>query len=417
MRFNPFTPTNIVGPGMFSGRVDELKHLDRCLFQTKHGNPNHFLIHGERGIGKSSLLLYAKVMATGQVEGLESDEKYRFVTVDVEIEPTTSYEDLTRKIGSELARRLRAIEQLKSKAADFWNFITNWEVLGVKYQKAAACTDPSQLMEELCETVVAAVQRIDGCSDGIVILMDEADKATPSTDLGAWIKVFTERLTKRGCHNVCLGLSGISHVIDVLKASHESSLRILNHMLLEPLSVDERLYVIESGLRHAEHRNNKRTAIQPDAAGWIATYSEGFPHFIQQYAFSAFETDTDDDIGIDDVHIGAFKENGALDQLGVRYFEAMYRAQINSDEYRRVLHAIAESNEKYVSKQKIREDTGLKETTLGNALQSLKNKQIILAHPEKQGLYRLPNDSFAVWIRAQIDREAQADKDAKWKKF
>lgn len=108
---------------------------------------------------------------------------------------------------------------------------------------------------------------------------------------------------------------------------------------------------------------------------------------------------------MEDVELGVFKENGAIDQLGTRYFEAMYRAQINSDEYRKVLQAIAKSPEKYVSKQAIREFTGLKETTLGNALQSLKNKQIIVAHQEKQGFYKLPNDSFAVWIRAQIDRE------------
>ena len=80
----------------------------------------------------------------------------------------------------------------------------------------------------------------------------------------------------------------------------------------------------------------------------------------------------------------AFKENGALDQLGSRYFRKMYSDQINSDEYRKVLRAMADCAEKYVSKQHIREQTGLGETTLGNALRALKTKGTIVEHPENK---------------------------------
>jgi hypothetical protein len=49
-KFNPFRPNSIVGPGMFAGRLRELQCLGRALFQTANGNPEHFLITGNRGI-------------------------------------------------------------------------------------------------------------------------------------------------------------------------------------------------------------------------------------------------------------------------------------------------------------------------------------------------------------------------------
>ena len=48
---------------MFTGRLVELHTIEQSLFQAKNGNPQHFLIEGERGIGKSSLLLLAEILA------------------------------------------------------------------------------------------------------------------------------------------------------------------------------------------------------------------------------------------------------------------------------------------------------------------------------------------------------------------
>ena len=73
IKYNPFKPGSIIHPGMFSGRVDELRALESALFQTKNGNPTHFLIHGERGIGKSSLLMVVTYYATGELKTIEDN--------------------------------------------------------------------------------------------------------------------------------------------------------------------------------------------------------------------------------------------------------------------------------------------------------------------------------------------------------
>lgn len=67
-KINPFKPNSPVPIGMFAGRVDELLLLEGGLHQARHGEPANFLVTGDRGIGKSSLLLFV-----GSVESAPSN--------------------------------------------------------------------------------------------------------------------------------------------------------------------------------------------------------------------------------------------------------------------------------------------------------------------------------------------------------
>jgi len=74
LKYNPFQPNTMVAPGMFVGRLEEIDAIEQSLFQAKNGNPQHFLIEGERGIGKSSLLLLISGYAEGVVESHRAEK-------------------------------------------------------------------------------------------------------------------------------------------------------------------------------------------------------------------------------------------------------------------------------------------------------------------------------------------------------
>jgi Cdc6-like AAA superfamily ATPase len=233
MKFNPFRPNGIVPPGAFAGRYDELGCLERILHQTKHGNPEHFLITGERGIGKSSLLFFMQCIAEGSITTLD-DQKFNFLVVSVELDDNTTYTSLVTKVGSELKREIEKHEKVKEAAKAVWEFLSRWEVLGVKYNgKDDKGETPDQLLEELCFTIERTVKSIQSEKDGILILIDEADKPSAKTHLGAFSKLLTERLIKQRCNNVAVGLAGLPRVIDNLRKSHESSVRIFRPITLE----------------------------------------------------------------------------------------------------------------------------------------------------------------------------------------
>lgn len=409
MKFNPFVPNGIAPFGMFAGRADELSELDKALFQTKNGNPRHFLIHGERGIGKSSLLLYLDLIAKGRISSL-SDNHYKFVVVSVELDPTTTLQDLLRKISRELQSATASIEAWRSRVVEAWNLLKRIEACGISY---SAPTGSNELIEDLCETIIGVNSRLQDECDGIVILIDEADKGAENCMLGEFLKFTTERLSRKGCNRVAFGISGLTTVISMLNQSHESSLRILNTFELKPLEIDERKDVVRRGLHEAEAKSGTSVTIDPEAEDFLARYSEGYPHFIQQYASSAFDTDNDNRITLQDVTYAMHKENGALDQLGKRYFESMYLDKIQSDDYRAVLRVMALHQETWVRRQDIKEATGLAESTLGSALKALKNREIIVAQRGTRGYFRLPTDSFGAWIRARMTKEnAQASEKA-----
>jgi hypothetical protein len=396
-KFNPFRPNSLVSPGIFTGRVEECIALENILFQTKNGNPGHALLYGERGIGKSSLLFVHDLTAKGELSGFEN-VRFNFLTVTVMLEPSDTYQTIIRKLGAGLTRMIASHNQAKELVKKAWDFIKRLEVMGVKY-RAAPEEAPSELLDELAHAYTATCDDIGGFYEGILVLIDEADKPPSNAHLGALVKGLTERMARSQSNRVSLALAGVDVVLQNLRESHESALRVFTTYHLKPLSWDECIEVVRKGLKDASERNQFETRISPEAEHLLAFYSEGYPHFIQQFAFCAFAADTDNEIDREDVRTGAWAEHGAFDQLGTKYFEGLYFDQINSNDYRQVLRFMAGHLDGWVSKEEIRRAVHLKESTLNNALRALKNRRIILPQPGQQGLFRLPLKSFAAWIK------------------
>lgn len=301
-------------------------------------------------------------------------------------------------------------EALKEKAKAFWDWITNWEVLGVKYSKPDSTIDPELVSDELVEMIRSFCQKTKDDLGGILILVDEVDRPSAEAGLGEFLKIFTERLTRKDCDAVLIGLAALPSIMQRLRESHESSPRLFHTMKLAPLEVEERKRVVMLGLAEAKAANSYPTEITNDALNLLAELSEGYPHFVQQFSYCAFDHDKDDLIDEDDVGEGAYKEGGALSQLGDKYFNEMYHARISSEEYRRVLDAMAEHGDTWVTRKQIIKESGVSEANVGNALTALKAKNITIQDDTRRGFYRLPTNSFAAWINAI--RMARAESDA-----
>jgi DNA-binding IclR family transcriptional regulator len=85
------------------------------------------------------------------------------------------------------------------------------------------------------------------------------------------------------------------------------------------------------------------------------------------------------------------------------------RARISSEDYRRVLDAMAEHGDSWVSRKTIIAESGVSEANVGNALIALKTKEVVHQDDTRRGFYRLPTSSFAVWINAIRSARAKSD--------
>ncbi len=411
---NPFRPNHPVFTGMFAGRADEIERLDTLLFQTQKSNPSHILIQGERGIGKTSLLIVANHFAKGTLTWEE--DKYNFLTVQIGLRPTTTLIDLAEKINTQLKRALSQSEKGLTFLKNSWDFLTRIQSsvvsLGSKQQSPLS---QEELIDKTIYSIVDTVKAITEDTtaselglrqkkDGIVILIDEADQASKSLQIGIFLKNLTEVLVQEDANKVLLILAGLPKARDILRESHESSLRLFEEFKLTTLSKDEVANVIRGGLNEVKERGII-ISISEGATDSIHTYSEGYPHFVQQIAYSAYALDSDNNIDVADVYGAMFNENGALDLIGDRYYKDLYYGKIKQDSYRQILDIMATKLNDWVSLKEIKEQFRGEKTTLTNGIKALRDRSIILSKPGRRGLYRLQWIGFAVWINRVNERK------------
>lgn len=405
-RVNPFQPNSAVSPGMFVGRLPQLVALEQALLQTRAGLPKSFMLTGERGIGKTSLLEYFKFVAQGRIS--LGDEKVNFLVIDLDIDTNTTDVGLIRRVELGLKRSLDKTERARSFFSQSWAFLQRVEAFGVKVRVSDEETDPETLHDEFAHSLATTTTRI--CQsdaamefgakyDGVILLIDEADNAPKHLRLGALLKLLTERLNRHGCHHVMIGLAGMPSLRDVLRESHPSSLRIFDELPLNPLLPDEVSAVIDNALNQANKQNTEQTSIDGPARTRLITLSEGYPHFIQQFGYSAFSADVDGIIDLDDVFRGALGPMGAMEKIGDRYYRDDFYNKIQKDSYRQVLRIMADKDNSWVTKEEIREKFKGTNSTLANAIQALRDRKIILAKEGERGKYRLQHRGFAFWIK------------------
>jgi hypothetical protein len=151
--------------------------------------------------------------------------------------------------------------------------------------------------------------------------------------------------------------------------------------------------------------NGFRTQINTDAKEMLSYFAEGFPHFIHQYGYSAFELSDGKTITYENVMNGAIGRNGALEIIGNKYYRDDYYKKIQGAEYRQVLNIMAESLDNWVSRKQIKAKFKGNPNNFSNAIQALSTRGIIVSKEGSRGIYRLQDKGFAWWIRLKCSQE------------
>ena len=390
--------------------MNEILLLERALYQTKNGHPVNSLVTGERGIGKSSLMMILKDFSSGKVETLEHG-RFNFLTISGMISDKTDLVTLIKLIERNVLRELGKSEAIRKYLSATWEFAKRIKVMDSGIEKGDDIVDPDIMLDEFAYSIARTCSRISNPEkgeerkDGILFILDEADNACEGLRIGYFFKVITELLQQNGCNNIMFVVVGLPDITDKLLSSHESSLRVFNQIKIKELNPSDRKRVVELGMNEANRLNEDVTSITEGAKNHISTLSEGYPHFIQQFSYSAFESNTDGEVSSDDVLNGAFDPGGAIDSIGSRYYAADYHSKIKSDEYRQVLSIMAESMNSWIKKSEIREKFSGNDQTLTDALSALTKRKIILKNSSARGEYRLQQRGFAIWIKLFGERK------------
>ncbi len=407
-KINPFKPNHPVYSGVFAGRIDEINKIDESLFQTKHGNPTNLLFIGERGIGKTSLLLLSKYIAQGEV--IWSENKYNFVPIHLTINQKTNLVEFAIKFRNALKRELHRINNTKKIIDNCWGFLKNIEIAGFKI-KDNDQFNPELYIDDfiysLSDTLEILTKETNGESakDGIVVIIDEGDTASPELNLGTFLKNLTETLSFEDKNKILFIIAGLPQVTDKLRDSHESSLRLFEEFNMKALKFEDVKFVVNSAVKtiNAENNENKLTITDEGLTAFFE-YSEGYPHFLQQIGYTLISKLASDTIEAKDVIDAMLCKGGALELIGKRYYVDLFYNKINSDLYRQILTLMAERWNEWITKEEIRKNFNGSGSNLNNGIKALRDRNIILTKRGVRGHYRLQWLSFAFWIKIHKDK-------------
>jgi AAA+ ATPase superfamily predicted ATPase len=410
IRVNPFRPYSPVNPGMFVGRIEEIQRLEQALVQSRSGKPAHFMVTGERGIGKTSLLLYLKYLAQGDIPF--NSDKFHFLVLDLDLDASTTQLGFIQRIQMHLEHQLGKSEPALSFLKEVWAFLQRVRIMDSGITVKPTEVSDEVLLDEFALSLAKVCDRtclpdsqslFSASYDGFLLLIDEADNCSIQLQLGSFLKLLVERLQRNGCDHILICLAGLPDLRSKLYASHPSSLRIFEDLQLERLTSQEVVRVINICLDKANEGNPNEINITDEAKGLLVELSEGYPHFIQQFGYSAFAVDNDNIIDGHDVEKSAFGPRGALDLIGDRYYRNDFYNKIQQDSYRQVLRIMADDLDGWVTRAKIRSKFKGKDSILNNAIKALRDRHIILSKEGEKGIYRLQHKGFALWIKLYAD--------------
>lgn len=372
--------------------------MAQSLSAAYHGDPvKHILLMGERGIGKSSLLQFCELMAADDLPGETTD--FDFLVVSVSLAGVSDMFEITRRVADHLKLALDTRNVASPGLRAIVDFLLNWEILGVHYHRPETPVSHNQALGTLVDKL-AEVERL-GFFQGVFITFDEADAPPPDAGLATWLKDFTERLQRQKVAKLLMLVAGQPILRAHLYDNHQSVLRIFKSMTLTPLADLERREILRTGMRLANATANQPRDMTDDAEDLLSDLSEGYPFFLQTYAYAAFDQAGTGPVDAEAVET-AFP--AATRDIGADFFDGVYKSAATSDNYKAVLRAMADHGTDWLTRQQITKAAEpVSPDNVANALRKMKTSDALEAHPDKPGLYRLPTNAFAAWLKTLDD--------------
>lgn len=288
---NPFAPGAGTPPPALVGRDAVLESTDVALRRLLAGRTSqHQLITGLRGVGKTVLL--------GTLTRQAQHVGYRTIRVEAMSGDDTllSFLRQARRILEEFDRSQKVVRALRSiEAVSLTLFGT-----GATVERAAATPDREALADVVTDLAAAAADR----DLGVLVAVDEA-QLVASGDLRRLL-AGVHRCNQDGLPLACV-LAGLPNLVGTVAKAATYAERMFTVHDLGPLSPAQ--------VERAVQVPSNEIGVEWDAAATdaIVDLSDGFPFFVQTWAYHTWNVAVDEPISEHDVELAAPHAHLALD--------------------------------------------------------------------------------------------------------
>jgi CheY-like chemotaxis protein len=389
---NPFTPMTGVEPAVFGGRTNELEFFEHKLNRTLNTKfAEHFLVLGDWGIGKSTLLKeYKKIcQSRGHIASL------------VPLEPLQSGTTLIEAARSIIEGILRdlpyPIDQFK-KVANFFDSL-GISVLGTGLQLKRDTTKKDVSTQAfLHDTLTKLWQDVEENTGVLVILLDDLENFMAASEIVMTLRqtLSMESIKKT---KILVGIAATPNTwleLTAVNQRHPLSRYFLSRVQLGPLSKAELQETLIKSL------SGTGVSFSPEIIELVFEYTAGHPYEMQVLCHHLFNNQLSRKV---DLSVWKKALQTTLSDLGIAVFDRWFN-QASSEEAK-VLFSIANVDAPLTAKEiqdsasagQVKVSTG----SVSKYLQRLVEKKLI--DKTGRGSYTVTDRMFRAYIRNRVERE------------
>ena len=400
---DPFTPDIPVSdPSRFSGRRTQVELVVDSLYQLKHGKPTSTIITGDRGIGKSSLLNQAKELAVGDNRlpnrlGIDlGTEKFDFLVAWHD----AAKDQGPREIVTGVLENLQSV--VTTILLKFKIELNLGGALKVS-QREADPRDISGIVNQFCAEISKVSSRAaEQGKDGVLIFIDELDRASPSSGIATFFKLAIEKLSRDKVTNVAFFCAGITGAIQKLEEEHASIYRTFKEVPVPRLEASETSEILRNGYGSVRCQLDERVCMM------IHKLAAGYPEPVHLLGSQTLAVDTDDNISIEDVEAAKIR---TIETLRRNKLTSLLR-RAGSGKYQKILRAMADHTGDDVPLSFISDKIGYLQNQYSSNMGNLQTREVIVQRD--RGVYAFVDPLLKEYIKrfGVLSIEAEDDKDA-----
>jgi AAA+ ATPase superfamily predicted ATPase len=391
--YSPFTPGRPVPIEFFVGRVQELEKIissvrKSCSLPTVEA----LFVHGERGIGKSSLCRVA-------VRAAERDPGV--LGLHVFLGGVKSLEEMVRRVFERLLQESIDRPWYDSVKKFLGNHVRQVGLFGLSVEFHASKEDLSKAVGDFVPALRNLLKQIGGTHKGILLVLDDINGLSGDSDFANWLKsIIDEIATGRDPLPFTLVLVGLPERRHQLIQNQPSLDRVFD--LIQITRFDE----AETRDFYTKAFSKVGVTVKDEAHRLFWLYTGGFPVFMHEIGDAAYQVDTDNTIDKDDALLGVVR---AARIIGAKYIEPKVMAAIRSEKYRSILNRIVRGEPKSeFTRQEILEHLAApQKKVFDNFLRRMRELGVIRANKEKgAGYYEFTTELYAVffWLQAAVSK-------------
>ena len=288
MKLNPFNPQQPAKPNFFVGREQEIKTFNNFLFQTINSSPMNMSITGDRGMGKTSLLIKFEQIAREQ-----NCLTLRISNYEGSVNNILELSDfLVDNIEAEILSRSpvqKTLEEIKKFFNELSPEISYGDLsISLRRQKAV-------IQDIISKKLIGIWNKIKRDYKAIVILIDEGETLEKIEALTFLREIFQK--IQATC-NYMLVLAGKLNFPEKMSETFSPLNRFFPTQRLKPFSHNYMDNYI------AERLSNSGVIVQNSALKRIENQSEGHPCVLVSICYWVFDSLTENENNISNEVIG-----------------------------------------------------------------------------------------------------------------